>query len=83
MALELVKQAFVIAMLTLIVAVMVFLAVDESDSSVEVMVVTLPCLLMKCQSYYSHQRGYVIGSVCLFKAGLQKIREAMDLNQSY
>lgn len=41
MALELVKQAFVIAMLTLIVAVMVFLAVDESDSSVEVMVVTL------------------------------------------
>lgn len=82
-ALELVKQAFVIAMLTLIVAVMVFLAVDESDSSVEVMVVTLACLLMKCQSYYSHQRGYVIGSVCLFKAGLQKIREAMDLNQSY
>lgn len=82
MALELVKQAFVIAMLTLIVAVMVFLAVDESDSSVEVMV-TLACLLMKCQSYYSHQRGYVIGSVCLFKAGLQKIREAMDLNQSY
>lgn len=41
MALELVKQAFVIAMLTLIVAVMLFLAVDESDSSVEVMVVTL------------------------------------------
>lgn len=41
MALELVKQAFVIAMLRLIVAVTVFLAIDESDSSVAVMVVTL------------------------------------------